>query len=120
MSLPAWASDLSTDISELTFLSYDQLANTERQKKLNGGTLLKKIISDSLTHQKSNGTSKLKIIMYSAEDRNIIGLLKSINLWSPHYLSSTTALIFETYSDTLTNKYSLKVRNLITKYKLFI
>ncbi|CAD6231754.1 GSCOCG00001569001-RA-CDS [Cotesia congregata] len=109
MSLPAWTLDLSTDISELTFLSYDQLANTDRQKKLNGGTLLKKIISDSLTHQESNGTSKLKIIMYSAEDRNIIGLLKSINLWSPHYLSSTTALIFETYSDTLTNKYSLKM-----------
>lgn len=112
MSLPAWAEELYPDkLLDATFLSYDQSAETKRQMQLNGGTLLQKIISNSMAHEKNNGTSKLKIFMYSAEERTLIGLLKIMNSWSPHILSPAAALLFEVYADSVTNKYAIKVRN---------
>ncbi|XP_057338065.1 venom acid phosphatase Acph-1-like [Microplitis mediator] len=110
LSLPTWAKELYPDkLLDATFLSYEQLAETKRQIQLNGGTLLQKIINNSMAHEKSNGTSKLKILMYSAEERTLIGLLKIMNSWSPHILSPAAALLFEVYADSVTNKYAIKM-----------
>lgn len=117
--MPAWAQDIFPDgeMKNVTLLSYDLLGSTNLQKQLNGGSLLKKIINDSLEYEKNNGTSKRKIFTYSGEELNVIGVLQSMNLWSPHILSPASSLIFEIYYDNTTAQYTVKVSNKINFIK---
>lgn len=94
----------------VTLLQYDLLSKTTIQKQLNGGTFLKEIIVNALKYIQGNITQDRKIMMYSGDDRNIVGILKAMNLWSPHIPSEATSLIFELYFNNVTTKYGMKVR----------
>lgn len=94
----------------VTLLQYDLLSKTTIQKQLNGGTFLKEIIVNALKYIQGNITEDRKIMMYSGDDRNIVGILKAMNLWSPHIPTEATSLIFELYFNNVTSKYGIKVR----------
>lgn len=94
----------------VTLLQYDLLSKTTIQKQLNGGTFLKEIIVNALKYIQGNITEDRKILMYSGDDRNIVGILKAMNLWSPHIPTEATSLIFELYFNNVTSKYGIKVR----------
>ncbi|XP_034942474.1 venom acid phosphatase Acph-1-like [Chelonus insularis] len=111
ISLPRWVdTNLYPDghMKTVTLLSYNLLSQTLLQKQLNGGTLLKRIINKSFDHQNSNGTSKLKISLFSVEQRNIIGLLQAMDKWNEHILNRNTAIFFELYANT-TDHYLIKM-----------
>nr|XP_050869221.1 venom acid phosphatase Acph-1-like [Vespula vulgaris] len=111
LSLPHWATETFPDgeIYNVTLLQYDLLSKTTIQKQLNGGTFLKEIIVNALKYIQGNITKDRKIMMYSGDDRNIVGILKALNLWSPHIPSEATSLIFELYFNNVTSKYGVKI-----------
>ncbi|XP_072756171.1 venom acid phosphatase Acph-1 isoform X2 [Anoplolepis gracilipes] len=110
-TLPNWAIDVFPDgaMYNVTLLEYDLLSATPLQRQLNGGTLLKEIIGNSLNYKIGDLSKERKIILYSGGERNIIGILKNLNLWSPHIPNEAAALIFELYFDKATNVYGMKI-----------
>lgn len=111
LSIPFWAIDTFPDgeIYNATLLQYDLLSMTTVQKQLNGGTFLKEIILNALKYSQGIITNDRKIMMYSGDIRNIIGILKAMNLWSPHIPSEASSLIFELYFNNVTSKYGIMI-----------
>lgn len=93
----------------VSLLEYDLLSATPLQRQLNGGTLLEEIIGNSLSYSTGNMSKKRKMMLYSGDERNIIGVLKNLDLWSPHIPKEAAALIFELYFDDNINLYGMKV-----------
>lgn len=118
--IPGWAKDIFPvgQLLNVTLLSYELQAQTKIQKILNGGTLLKKIIEDSMNFKNSEN-SKRKLYLYSGEEKNIHGILQSLDVWVPHVLSPGAALIFEIYSDSFTKEFTVKVTQ-ISIHKIII
>ncbi|XP_019885210.2 venom acid phosphatase Acph-1 [Camponotus floridanus] len=110
-TLPNWAKDIFPDgaMYDLTLLEYDLFSTTSLQKQLNGGTLLKEIIGNLLKYKIGDLSKERKIILYSGDERNIVGVLKNLNLWSPHIPNEAAALIFELYIDNETDIYEIKI-----------
>lgn len=93
----------------VTLLQYDLLSQTPLQKQLNGGTLIKEILANTIEYMDGSISKERKLMMYSGNDRNVAGLLKALNLWSPHIPNEAAAVIFETYFDNETVHYGIKV-----------
>ncbi|CAL1677646.1 unnamed protein product [Lasius platythorax] len=110
-TLPNWAIDVFPDgaMYNITLLEYDLLSTTPLQRQLNGGTFLKEIIGNSLKYKIGDLSKKRKIILYSGDERNIVGVLKNLDLWSPHIPNEAAALIFELYFDNDTDVYGMKI-----------
>lgn len=110
-TLPNWAIDIFPDgaMYDVTLLEYDLRSTTLLQKQLNGGTLLKEIIANSLKYKIGDLSKERKIILYSGDEGNIVGTLKNLNLWSPHIPNEAAALIFELYFKNDTNIYEMKI-----------
>lgn len=118
--MPNWAIDVFPDgtMYNVTLLEYDLLSTTPLQRQLNGGTLLKEIIGNSLKYKMGDLSKEQKIILYSGDERNIVGVLKNLDLWSPHIPNEAAALIFELYFDNDTNIYGMKVT--FTLFSLYV
>ncbi|XP_029165957.1 venom acid phosphatase Acph-1-like [Nylanderia fulva] len=110
-TLPNWAIDVFPHgaMYDATLLEYDLLSTTPLQKQLNGGTFLKEIIGNSLQYKIGELSAERKMILYSGDERNIVGVLKNLNLWSPHIPNEAAALIFELYFNNDTNMYGMKI-----------
>lgn len=110
-TLPSWAINVFPDgaMYNVTLLEYDLLSTTSLQKQFNGGTFLKEIIGNSLQYKIGDLSKERKIILYSGDERNIVGVLKNLNLWSPHIPNEAAALIFELYFNNNTNMYGMKI-----------
>ncbi|XP_076646054.1 venom acid phosphatase Acph-1 isoform X1 [Halictus rubicundus] len=110
-SLPYWAKDIfpDGDMYNVTLLEYDLLSQTPLQMKLNGGTFIKEILANTLEYIDGVISKQRKLMMYSGNDRNIAGILKALDLWSPHIPSEAASVIFETYYDNETEHYGMKV-----------
>ncbi|KAL0113391.1 hypothetical protein PUN28_012512 [Cardiocondyla obscurior] len=110
-TLPNWAMDLFPHGSmyNVTLFEYDLLSVTPLQRQLNGGTFLKEIIGNSLKYIIGDIPKERKMMLYSGDARNIVGVLKNLDLWSPHIPNEAAALIFELYFDNDTNTYGIKI-----------
>jgi len=120
--LPNWAIDVFPDgiMYNVTLLEYDLLSATPLQRQLNGGIFLGEIIGNSLKYIIGDIPKERKMMLYSGDARNIVGVLKNLDLWSPHIPNEAAALIFELYFDNVTNIYGIKVTFylLVTIYHL--
>lgn len=94
----------------VTLLEYDLLSMTALQKQLNGGIFLAEIISNSLKYTLGEIPKDRRMMLYSGDGRNIAGVLKNLDLWSPHIPNEAAALIFELYFDNDTDIYGIKVK----------
>ncbi|XP_033322530.2 venom acid phosphatase Acph-1 [Megalopta genalis] len=110
-SLPYWAKDIFPDgeMLNVTLLKYDLLSQTPLQKKLNGGTFIKEILGNILGYIQGNISSERKLMLYSGNDRNIAGILKSLDVWSPHIPNEAASVIFESYYDNETDHHGIKI-----------
>ncbi|XP_020279223.1 venom acid phosphatase Acph-1-like [Pseudomyrmex gracilis] len=108
--LPHWANDVFPDgtMSNVTLLEYDLLSATPLQRQLNGGTLLAEIIGNSLKYERGDISRERKMMLYSGDARNIVGVLKNLDFWSPHIPEEAAALIFELHLDNDTGAYGMK------------
>ncbi|XP_017888893.1 venom acid phosphatase Acph-1-like [Ceratina calcarata] len=110
-SLPQWAQDIFPDggMYNISLLEYDLLWQTSLQKQLNGGTILKEVLANSLSYIDKTIPKERKLMIYSGNDRNIVGVLKALNLWSPHIPNEAASIIFELYFDSETGDHGIKV-----------
>ncbi|TGZ53473.1 Uncharacterized protein DBV15_05864, partial [Temnothorax longispinosus] len=109
--LPNWAKDVFPDGSmrNVTLLEYDLLSATHLQRQLNGGIFLGEIIGNSLKYIVGDISRNRKMMVYSGDARNIVGVLKNLDLWSPHIPNEASALIFELYFDNDTGIHGMKI-----------
>ncbi|XP_076233802.1 venom acid phosphatase Acph-1 [Calliopsis andreniformis] len=110
-SLPYWAKEIFPDgeMYNVTLLQYDLLSHTPLQRQLNGGTILKEILSNSLDYIRGTISKERKLMMYSGNDRNIVAILKSLDLWSPHIPNEAASIIFEMHFDNETQSHGIKI-----------
>ncbi|XP_078033761.1 venom acid phosphatase Acph-1 [Augochlora pura] len=110
-SLPHWAKDIFPDgeMSNVTLLDYYILSRTPLQKKLIGGVFIKEILGNILDYIRGIMPRERKLMLYSGNDRNIVGILNALDVWSPHIPNEGASVIFETYFDNETDIYGLKI-----------
>lgn len=110
-SLPQWAQDIFPDgeMYNVSLLEYDLLWETSLQKQLNGGTIVKEILTNSLMYIKGSIPEERKLMAYSGNERNIVSVLKALNLWSPHIPNEGASVIFELYFDDETGDHGVKI-----------
>lgn len=110
-SLPNWAKEIFPHggMYDATLLEYDLLSETPLQRQLNGGTFLKEILVNSLDHIRGSVPEERKLMIYSGNERNIVAILKGLDLWSPHIPNEAASLIFEMYFDNETQSHGMKV-----------
>ena len=110
-SLPYWAKDIFPHggMYNVSLLEQDLLSQTPLQRQLNGGTFLKEILTNSLLYIRGKIPKERKLMIYSGNERNIIGILKSLNLWSPHIPNEAASVIFEMYFDNETDSHGIKI-----------
>lgn len=115
---PKWITDIypSENLTNLTLTAYDLLSTTTLQKRLNGGSFLKKIIYDSKSHINGSLHKNRRINIYSSDDRNFAGILKILNITMPELSGPGDALIFELIYEN--NQFYLTVR--MTKKKVIL
>lgn len=111
-TLPNWAKDIFPHgaMYNVSMLLYDTLSESQLQKQLNGGTMLKEIAGNLLRYIQGVIPHSRKIMLYSGNDRNVAGLLKSMDTWSPHIPNEAAAVIFEMYHDNVTNTHYVKIK----------
>lgn len=109
--LPYWARDIFPNggMYNVSLLEYDLLWETPLQKKLNGGAIVREILVNSLMYIKGDIPRKRKLMMFSGNERNVVSVLKSLNLWSPHIPNEAASVIFELYFDNETESHGVKV-----------
>ncbi|XP_043273768.1 venom acid phosphatase Acph-1-like isoform X2 [Venturia canescens] len=119
-TLPGWAEGIfpEGEMRNVTLLSYTLLSKTRNQRQLNGGVFLKKIINEATklittnaTFDVNSNTSRdAKISLWSAEDRNLIGVLQAMNLWwSPHLLDNGASIILELRHNESAKEYGFEI-----------
>ncbi|XP_054016581.1 venom acid phosphatase Acph-1-like [Hylaeus anthracinus] len=110
-SLPDWAEEIFPhgSLYNVTLLEYDLLSQTKLQRQLNGGTIIKEILANTLDYIQENIPEERKLMIYSGNDRNIAAVLKSLNLWSPHIPNEGASVIFELYFDNETLSHGIKI-----------
>lgn len=110
-TLPNWAEDIFPhgEMYIATLLEYDLLSETPLQRQLNGGTFLKEILGNSLEYIRGSMSKMRKLMIYSGNERNIVAILKSLDLWSPHIPNEAASLIFEMYFDNVTQSHGIKI-----------
>ncbi|XP_053989048.1 venom acid phosphatase Acph-1-like isoform X2 [Hylaeus volcanicus] len=110
-SLPDWAEEIFPhgSLYNVTLLEYDLLSQTKLQRQLNGGTIIKEILANTLDYIQENIPEERKLMIYSGNDRNIAAVLKSLNLWSPHIPNEGASVIFELYFDNETQSHGIKI-----------
>ena len=110
-TLPYWADEIFPHggMYNATLFEYDLLSETLLQRQLNGGTFLKEILVNSLDHIQGNVPEERKLMIYSGNERNIVAVLKSLDLWSPHIPNEAASLIFEMYFDNETQSHGMKI-----------
>lgn len=110
-TLPKWAKDIFPHgaMYNASVLLYDTLSESPLQKQLNGGTMLKEIVGNLLKYIQGVIPQQRKIMLYSGNDRNVVGLLKSLDTWSPHIPQEAAAVIFEMHHDNETNAHYVKI-----------
>lgn len=111
--LPYWANDIFPHgmMYNVTLLEYDLLSATPLQRQLNGGTFLMELIGNSLKYTLGEMQKDRRMMLYSGDGRNIAGVLKTLDLWSPHIPNEAAALIFELYFDNDTDTHGIKVKS---------
>lgn len=116
-SLPYWARDIFPNggMYNVSLLEYDLLWETPLQKKLNGGAIVREILVNSLMYMRGDVSRKRKLMLYSGNERNVVSVLKSLNLWSPHIPNEAASVIFELYFDNETEIHGVKVCKLKLK-----
>lgn len=109
--LPYWARDIFPNggMYNVSLLEYDLLWETPLQKKLNGGAIVREILVNSLMYIKGDIPRKRKLMMFSGNERNVVSVLKSLNLWSPHIPNEAASVIFELYFDNETESHGVKI-----------
>ncbi|XP_011303460.1 venom acid phosphatase Acph-1 [Fopius arisanus] len=111
VSLPAWANHIfpQGEMKNVSLKAYETLSKTRLQRTLNGGSLLKKILRDAVAHEDAQGNSKLKLVLYSGEDRTVMGLLENLGAWTPHIVKQGASIIFEVYRESNSLDYSIQM-----------
>lgn len=111
MTLPDWITPYYPDkLTTPTIFSYVLNAYSDTLKRLKGGVLLKKLISDWTN--KSQGRLKptqRKAFLYGGHDSTISNLLSALNVWDPQIPGYGITILLEFSKDRITNQYGIEI-----------
>ena len=115
LTLPRWYSDdLLKPIMELFEIGLDTMSLTQRLKRINGGTLIRKVIENI---NANNNSSEPKIYLYSTHDLTLAAFTRAQGVDSFKHPPYGSAIIVEKYRDDKNMEY-IKV-NITGYFELF-
>ncbi|XP_011497658.1 PREDICTED: venom acid phosphatase Acph-1-like [Ceratosolen solmsi marchali] len=96
-SLSYWMKDiLSNDFFiNAVFLQYDFYKFTNWTRKVNGGSLVRKIIDDMIDKIEHNSINRRKIFLYGSHELFIASVLQTLKIWKPHIPQYSSAIVIE-------------------------
>ncbi|XP_051161288.1 venom acid phosphatase Acph-1-like [Leptopilina boulardi] len=105
--LPNWAKKILIDKEFLksVALSVHTRNYNDTLKKMNAGTLLRKMTYDMISKKMGNLEKGKKINLYSAHDSNVASHLLALGVTKPHQPYYTSSVILELYCDNEKNYY---------------
>ncbi|KAJ8664792.1 hypothetical protein QAD02_006454 [Eretmocerus hayati] len=95
LALPEWTkSEFPTGkLRDGALLYYDLYSFTLPLRKFNGGKLVRELVEKF--ESVKTGVSEGRVLLYSAHEDILVGLLKNLNIYEPHVPDYTNALILE-------------------------
>ncbi|XP_001604473.1 venom acid phosphatase Acph-1-like [Nasonia vitripennis] len=107
--LPEWSRDFFPYglLLNGTYLEYDTHKYIDWMRRVNGGTLVRKMIDDMLNRTDEKYPGKRDVYLYSGHELNIVSILQSLKIWQPHIPEYSSAVIVELREDR--KNYYVKV-----------
>lgn len=92
--MPEWYSEeIFLKLQDIVKIEYEIRSYTLLQKRLNGGTIIKRFIENIIINAARRNPRK--IYLYSGHEVNIAGLVKALNFTEPQLPPYGCAMIFE-------------------------
>jgi prostatic aicd phosphatase len=111
LTLPEWTKQYYPDkLLPPTIFSFVLNAYNDRLKRLKGGVLLKKLVSD--WRSKVDGTiepAQRKAFLYAGHDSTIVNILSALKVWDPQMPDYGITVLLELSRDKITNEYGVEV-----------
>ncbi|KAL3270774.1 hypothetical protein HHI36_021300 [Cryptolaemus montrouzieri] len=111
LTLPEWTKDFYPDkLKEPTIFFYVFNSYTDKMKRLKGGVLLKKLISD--WKSKADGQLKpkeRKAFLYGGHDSTIANLLSALKVWDPQIPVYGITILLEMSRDKSSGEMGIEV-----------
>ncbi|XP_044259034.1 venom acid phosphatase Acph-1-like [Tribolium madens] len=108
LNLPEWTEGLYPDIiEEAASVDYEIATANPTLRKLSAGSLLKKIIQDSVSKQNGSLPEERKIFLYSAHEFNVATMLRTLNVFHRHVPPFGATIFFEIHN--INGQYGLKL-----------
>lgn len=104
LPLPDWITDeVFGMFKESIMIGFETLSFTPKLKRINGGSLVQKVIENIDENEKS--TAKRKIYLYSCHDLTLSGYLIANGIELNKPIEYSSAVIVESYKDYHNNTY---------------
>ncbi|XP_058793173.1 venom acid phosphatase Acph-1-like isoform X3 [Phymastichus coffea] len=109
LSLPSWAADMFPDgkLSEAALLFYDIITYDTNVTESVAGKLMLEIQRNMLAMKSETREIRAKLLLYSAHETNIVGVLKALNTYKTHIPFYSSAVIIELWKEV--DAYYVKV-----------
>nr|XP_012144348.1 PREDICTED: venom acid phosphatase Acph-1-like [Megachile rotundata] len=105
MALPKWATDkVQKALEQIVTLDYNIQSYTPKLKRLNGGTIVKRLLRN-IRDKSSTAGSRRKIYLYSGHDVNIASFTKVNGFPEPTIPPYGSAFIVETWKTVAGKRY---------------
>ncbi|KAF5300439.1 hypothetical protein FQA39_LY02238 [Lamprigera yunnana] len=110
LTLPSWSQEVYELLKYMAILQLKTENGNLLLKRLNGGRMLKKMI-DNMQNAilATSEFKKMKMVLYSAHEFNIVNILSALNVFEDHFPKFNSAVIIELYHHPLNNKYYVKL-----------
>jgi prostatic aicd phosphatase len=108
LELPEWTSGIYPTVLEEAAAVYFEFATASPGlRRLTAGSLLKKILQDSLSKRDDSLGAEKKLFLYSAHDFNVATVLRALNVFHRHVPPYGATLFFEIHN--VNGVYGLKL-----------
>ncbi|KAK4881235.1 hypothetical protein RN001_004554 [Aquatica leii] len=110
LTLPVWAEQVYETLHKLAVLECYIENYTTKLKRLNGGRMLKTVLKNMKKKSKNALIPhNRKMFLYSAHDVNVINILATMNVFTPHFPNYNAATLIELHHNVTLGKHYVKV-----------
>ncbi|XP_011500130.1 PREDICTED: venom acid phosphatase Acph-1-like, partial [Ceratosolen solmsi marchali] len=109
LTLPNWTNTVFPygQLFDAIKLEYEIFSYTTDMRRINGGKLLYKIVKELRNVKSGIADKRRKISLYSGHETNIVALLQTLGVYTPHVPAYSSAIIIEFYEQN--SEYFVKV-----------
>ncbi|XP_077286082.1 venom acid phosphatase Acph-1-like [Arctopsyche grandis] len=114
---PNWAIPIMDQIKEMTVIEYELEFATPELRRIAGGTLLQKMITDSYNKiKKTLNPQGRKMYLYSGHENNVAAILACAGVFEPHQPPYGATFLLELHHKLISNTFVFRILYLRDAY----